>query len=365
MESVFSSITNWISGLWIPTSREKLQDAECKILERVKRPWEGYFVRVDADVEMWTLKVNFSPTEKPPIVLVHGFISGVCWWAENLDALSERHTVYAFDLPGFGRSSRPEFPTDADKVEEKFVQYIEEWRQVVGLEKFFLLGHSLGGYLVTAYALKYPERIEQLVLSDPWGFPILPYGLVDRHPHTPLDKGALPLWFYMGNYMFNSCNFLSPVRVCGPFGPWVTRLARYDTNKKESQLWKDPKMLDYIYHCNAQNPSGENAFRYLNFWLGWAKNPMIKRVKDLHPQISISIMYGSGTFFDHRTAYELKCLRPDSTVDTHIVQNAGHDIHVDNAGEFNRIMKRILNKVLSADVSEEEEEWTDVHAEDE
>ena len=51
-------------------------------------------------------------------------------------------------------------------------------------------------------------------------------------------------------------------------------------------------------------------------------------------------------------------------MDTHTVQNAGQDIHVDNAGEFNRSMKKILNKGLS-DINEEEEEWMDVHAEDE
>lgn len=51
---------------------------------------------------------------------------------------------------------------------------------------------------------------------------------------------------------------------------------------------------------------------------------------------------------------------------THIVQNAGQDINVDNAGEFmtTESLKKILNKVLS-DISEEEEEWMDVHVEDE
>ena len=278
----------------------------------------------------------------PPLVLVHGFISGVCWWADNVDALSEGRTVFAFDLPGFGRSSRPDFPNDAAEVEQKYITYIEEWRKAMGLESFVLLGHSLGGYLATAYALKHPERVEQLVLSDPWGFPILPYGLVERHPLAPHDSNNLPLWFHFGNYLFNSFNFLSPMRAFGPLGPWVTRLARYDKNKCTSRLWHESTILDYIYHCNAQNPTGENAFRQINLWLGWAKNPMIKRVQGLHPDLPIAIMYGSGTFLDHRTAYELKCMRPASRVDVYIVKSAGHDIHVDNAAEFNRIMRVIL-----------------------
>ena len=116
---------------------------------------------------------------------------------------------------------------------------------------------------------------------------------------------------------------------------------------------KTPQMLDYIHFTAlySQNLPGENAFRHLNVWLGWSKNPMIMRMKDLHPQIPISNMHGSGTFFDHCTAYGLKCLRADPTLDTHNVRSAGHDIHVDNAGKFNRIMKKILNKV-SSDISE-------------
>lgn len=354
MSEILKTISDWVSSLWFPTSKEQLQDAESKILKRIKRPWIGNFIRVGNDVKMWTIQVNLTPSKEPPLVLVHGFISGVCWWAQNFTDLSEERSVFAFDLPGFGRSSRPVFSSDCKEAENKFVQYIEEWRRAMGLEKIILLGHSLGGYIVTAYALKYPERIEHLLLSDPWGFAILPGGIVDRHPDSEQQYDVLPRWVHFSNFLINTCNVLSPLRVFGPLGPWIARLAQFDTNKRESELWKDKTMLEYIYHCNAQTPSGEDAFRHMNVFLMWAKSPMVKRVSELPDDIPMTIMYGSSTFFDHRTAYEIKCNRENSKVEVFIVKNAGHDIHVDNAKEFNRILKQTLEGIS------DEEEWTTV-----
>ncbi|KAJ7352776.1 hypothetical protein OS493_034127 [Desmophyllum pertusum] len=135
MSVIWKTICNWISSYWFPTSKEQLQDAECKILQRIKRPWVGNFIRVGEEVEMWTVHVNLSPSKQTPLVLVHGFISGVCWWAQNFTDLSEDRSVYAFDLPGFGRSSRPDLMKDGDEAEGKFVHYIEEWRKAMGWTK--------------------------------------------------------------------------------------------------------------------------------------------------------------------------------------------------------------------------------------
>jgi pimeloyl-ACP methyl ester carboxylesterase len=44
------------------------------------------------------------------------------------------------------------------------VDSIEEWRKQMGLERFHLLGHSLGGFLVGCYALRYPHCVDHLVL---------------------------------------------------------------------------------------------------------------------------------------------------------------------------------------------------------
>lgn len=77
----------------------------------------------------------------------------------NIDKISNnRRPVYAMDLLGFGRSSRPQFSTDPEQVEQQYVNAIEKWRLELKLDKFILLGHSFGGYLASAYSIHYPER---------------------------------------------------------------------------------------------------------------------------------------------------------------------------------------------------------------
>lgn len=55
---------------------------------------------------------------------------------------------------GYGRSSRPNFSSDA---EGDFVKSLEAWRKKMKLNKIILLGHSLGGFISASYTLRYPE----------------------------------------------------------------------------------------------------------------------------------------------------------------------------------------------------------------
>lgn len=115
-------------------------------------------VRISNGNKIWTLRLSHNISNKTPLVLLHGFGGGLGLWALNFADLCTNRPVYAFDLLGFGRSSRPRFDSDAEEVENQFVESIEEWRCALGLDKMILLGHNLGGFLAAAYSLKYPSR---------------------------------------------------------------------------------------------------------------------------------------------------------------------------------------------------------------
>lgn len=117
------------------------------------------YVPLPNQAKIWT--ISLSPQwgkGRTPLVMVHGFGGGIGLWILNLDSLSHRRPLHAFDLLGFGRSSRPPFPNDAQGAEEAFVNSIEAWREEMGIPNMILLGHSLGGFLAASYSLQYPER---------------------------------------------------------------------------------------------------------------------------------------------------------------------------------------------------------------
>lgn len=99
--------------------------------------------------------------EGEPLVVIHGGggRGSSAWW-ENVEALSEDYTVYAPDLPGFGRSQEIVGNYNIPEM----VDFVDRFSHELGLEKFHLMGHSLGGGIAVSYALKFPLRITKLVL---------------------------------------------------------------------------------------------------------------------------------------------------------------------------------------------------------
>jgi 2-succinyl-6-hydroxy-2,4-cyclohexadiene-1-carboxylate synthase len=89
--------------------------------------------------------------------MLHGFMAGRALWLANLDALSAVATPVVVELYGHGRSPSP--PDPAAYHPDSYVAAFEQIRDDLGVDRWFVLGHSLGASLTLRYVLDHPDRV--------------------------------------------------------------------------------------------------------------------------------------------------------------------------------------------------------------
>jgi pimeloyl-ACP methyl ester carboxylesterase len=106
--------------------------------------------------------VEGGPRSGAPIVLVHCFTCAIDWWDAMRRPLQREHRVVAIDLLGHGGSGKPSsgysMESQADLVAEAMAR--------LRVREATVVGHSLGGTVVTALAERHPEAVRRLVIVD-------------------------------------------------------------------------------------------------------------------------------------------------------------------------------------------------------
>src|ERR1700731_3265363 len=97
-----------------------------------------------------------------PIVLLHGFAETSHMCLPLIAKLSDKHTVIAPDLRGFGQSSAP--PDGYTKA--AMAQDIHALVKTLKYDRIRLVGHDIGLMVAYAYAAQYPDEIDRLVLME-------------------------------------------------------------------------------------------------------------------------------------------------------------------------------------------------------
>jgi pimeloyl-ACP methyl ester carboxylesterase len=97
-----------------------------------------------------------------PVVFVHAFAGSASHWDAQLAHLRKHRRAVAFDLRGHGKSAAPE---DRDYAIASLASDIAAVADSLGLHRFVLVGHSVGGAAAIAYAGAHPDRVAGLVLA--------------------------------------------------------------------------------------------------------------------------------------------------------------------------------------------------------
>lgn len=304
------------------------------------RQWDSQLVQLSGrDRALNEFSVERTGEEHDQsLVMLHGYGAGLGFFYKNFEGLSRAPgwKIYALDMLGMGRSTRPPFKIHAKErqasiteAENWFIDALEEWRLIRKIDHFTLLGHSLGGYLAVAYALKYPGHLNKLILASPVGIPEDPYAMSadmpdpstsslsneftqsqdettgSSNPNLPkadqnnhLNAGLkptadstqlptaprrpIPKWL---SYLWEAnVSPFSLVRWAGPLGP---RFVSGWTSRRFSHLPPDEAdaLHAYAYSLFKQRGSGEYALTYILAPGAFARRPLIRRIAGVGRQM--------------------------------------------------------------------------------
>ncbi|KAM4056956.1 alpha/beta hydrolase fold domain-containing protein [Hirsutella rhossiliensis] len=337
------------------------------------------------------------------LVMVHGYGAGLGFFYKNVEPISRIPglRLYALDMLGMGNSSRPSFKIHAKDKEQQvieaenwFIDALEEWRKARRIERFTLLGHSLGGYLAVSYALKYPGRLKKLILASPVGIPEDPYAVNASMPEPQestmeneftqdqqsttetsaaqrpkevaapnAPKRPLPSWL-VWLWDANISPF-SIVRMTGPLGP---RFVSGWSSRRFNHLPPDEAQAlhDYSFSIFKQKGSGEYVLAYVLAPGAYARRPIINRIHQ-ETGIPIVFMYGENDWMDvagglaaeeKLKAAKANVLRygtdeekrnENGSAKVVIVPKAGHHLYLDNPDHFNKVLREEIEATMQVE----------------
>jgi pimeloyl-ACP methyl ester carboxylesterase len=133
--------------------------------------------------------VEFGDSGADPLLLLCGSAHSYALWTEFAQALAVRHRVICYDYRGIGNSERGRGPLSVAGLAEDAAALLD----VLGIERFHVLGWSLGSAVAQELALAHPERVGGLVLWGTWpavdGFQRAMFAAL-RHPWASGDVAA-------------------------------------------------------------------------------------------------------------------------------------------------------------------------------
>ncbi|KAF9057304.1 Alpha/Beta hydrolase protein [Panaeolus papilionaceus] len=333
-----------------------------------------------------------SPTAPPPAVMLHGYGAGLGFYFHNLPtmaswAASKGSSVYALDWLGMGRSARVPFkitakrddtPARVAEAESFFIDSLEEWRSKMGLKEMTLIGHSLGAYFSVAYALKYPDRVNKLILLSPAGVPrgpnytepsreltdegdsassasggrstvqrATPANVKDIREEQKEKKAQESRTRKLLTYLWEEG--WSPFQVVRStlfFSPML--IGKYSTRRFQDLTPAETRDVhDYIMNITLAKGSGEYCISHILAPGAHARIPLVDRVKDLKKDLPVTFVYGDHDWMDpvggFASVENMKKAGNDNGR-MFIVTNAGHHVYLDNKEQVNELLLEELDR---------------------
>ena len=237
-----------------------------------------------------------------PLVLVHGFLGSSIMWQPQIEHLKRYYRVITPDLPGFGKSKKIKPHNNINSMAKTVLNCLKEKQ----IEKFYLLGHSMGGMIVQEMAKLAGEKIIKLICygTGPIGNIPSRFETIDES-RKKLKKNGLEI-----------------------------------TAQRIAKTWfVEEAKAKYFYLCNeaGKNTTIEAADNALIAMKTWSGLKNLKNIKNF-----TMIIWG-----DQDKAYNFDQVdtlnRNITNSDINIFKGCSHNVHLEMPNEFNKCIINFLD----------------------
>ena len=271
--------------------------------------WKSSFVEVQG------LKVHYTiEGTGPAVIMVHGLGASMVTWASNIAPLASYYRVCALNLPGHGDSDKP---PDLAYDSIAGAHFLDHFMKAMEMERATLIGSSAGGLIAAQCALRYPQRVEKLILVDSGGL------------------GRTIAWFLR----------LISLPILGEL--LETPSIRNNTNLMKSIFYEPSAMDDRVFQelLRVRNLPGAKkavikAIRAsINLW-GLRKHLLILHALKKLTTPLLSVWGEEDRIIPVAHAHNATLTLPNARV--HIIPRCGHLPQMEKAPEFNQLVLDFL-----------------------
>lgn len=176
--------------------------ARISSFDELEYPFETKKVALSKDI---TIAYAEEGNGNETIIFIHGLGSYLPAWKKNVEVLRQYYRCIAIDLPGYGKSSKGEYEGSMEFFSDVVIQFADK----VGISQCVLAGHSMGGQISIATALRYPQRVKALILAAPAGFETFTEGQKQwfREVVTARGTALTPAQTVQTNFGYNFYKF--------------------------------------------------------------------------------------------------------------------------------------------------------------
>jgi len=200
-----------------------------------------------------SLLVHLRAGSGDPLVFVHGYLGGAKAWEDQVQAFSSEFDVIAPELPGYGTSHHQKASSSIDGYANQILDFLTK----IGVNKFHLVGHSMGGMVAQHITKLAPERVSYLVCygTGPLGMMPNRFETLDQSRKRLRNDGVkatagriASTWFVNGEHAlrYKECaslndNVTTETALAGlkAMETWDGRDAMASISQKTLVLWGD------------------------------------------------------------------------------------------------------------------------------